>query len=261
MGTKWITFDLDETIMRNPFGKWVFPDVVNMLKKETDTEEDILNLIVSEHLQRMSEERFLEAYDWDDIITDVTGNLGAGSAIDIEKMVIKHSESPKIYLLEDNMLDHLEQIKKKGFDLAAATNGYAKYQLPVLQKLGLDKMFDEIITSDSAGFAKPNPAVLKKLSDEGEIVAHVGDRIDHDVVLANKLDTTSVFIHRSLPTEILSLPMNKRTEHPSFIRLCEEKWHKENRLREAPFKENECIPKVVVQSIEELAEGIDFILK
>ncbi len=194
MGTKWITFDLDETIMQNPFGKWVFPEIVNMLKKETDTEEDILDLIVSEHLQRMSEERFLEAYDWDDIITGVAGNLGAGSVIDIERMVIKHSESPKIYLLEDNMLDYLKRIKEKGFHLAAATNGYSKYQLPVLQKLGLDRVFDEVITSDSAGFAKPNPAVLKKLSDDGEITAHVGDRIDHDVLLANKLGVFSVFI-------------------------------------------------------------------
>lgn len=260
MGTKWITFDLDETIMQNPFGKWVFPEIVNMLKKETDTEEDILDLIVSEHLQRMSEERFLEAYDWDDIITGVAGNLGAGSVIDIERMVIKHSESPKIYLLEDNMLDYLKRIKEKGFHLAAATNGYSKYQLPVLQKLGLDRVFDEVITSDSAGFAKPNPAVLKKLSDDGEITAHVGDRIDHDVLLANKLGVFSVFIH-SLPAEVLAYPIDERATHPSFIKICEEKWHKENRLREMPFLENECIPKVVVQSVEELAEKIGFILK
>lgn len=261
MGTKWITFDLDETIMQNPFGKWVFPEIVNMLKKEADTEEDILDLIVSEHLQRMSEERFLEAYDWDDIVTGVAGNLGAESAIDIERMVIKHSESPKIFLLEDNMLDYLERIKEKGCHLAAATNGYSKYQLPVLQKLGLDKVFDEVITSDSAGFAKPNPAIMKKLLGEGEIVAHVGDRIDHDVVLANKLGIPSVFIHRSLPEEVLAYSIDERVTHPDFIKLCEEKWHKENRLREAPFIENECIPKVVVQSIEELAEGIDFIIK
>lgn len=228
-----------------------------MLQKKATTDEDLLHWIVSEHLRRMSENQFLEAYDWDDIVADVIEKLGIDAAIDIESIVIRHSEFPKIYLLEDTMLQSLESIKKQGFYLAAATNGYYKYQAPVLQQLGLNKIFDEVITSDKAGFAKPHPSILKSLMDKSEVTAHVGDRIDHDVLLANNLGIPSVFIHRALPAEVRKLPVDKRSVHPRFRKLCKEKWHKENRLRDAPFLENECIPNIVVCSMKELAEEID----
>lgn len=261
MQTKWITFDLDETVMQNPFGKWVFPELVAMLKREAVTEEDIMHLIISEHLQRMRDEQFLEAYDWDDILVGIAKKLEIETDINVESMVIKHSKPSKVYLLEENMLFNLEKIKRKGFRLAAVTNGYAKYQLPVLKQLGLDTVFEEVITSDSEGFAKPHTSILGKLLVKGEVIAHVGDRIDHDVQLANELGILSVFIHRSLPEAVLKVPVDERAAHPSFIRLCEEKWYKENRLRETPFLKNKCIPDLVVQSIEELAKEIDVFLE
>lgn len=258
MTYNWITFDLDETIMQNPFKKWVFPEIVEIIQSGTDEQHDIMEMIVEEHLKRMSENKFLEAYNWDDIIRDLLMKLKIQQEINITELVEKHSISPKVYMLEDKMLDNLQFIKNKGFKLAVATNGYYKYQFPVLQELGLDLLFDEIIASDTAGYAKPSPSMLKSL--QGKVIAHVGDRIDHDVYMANELGVTSIFINKDLPEEVLQLPVDQRYSHPKFYALCEEKWYKENRLRKDPFNKELCLPNLVVSSIEELAAQVNHLL-
>ncbi|WP_096274251.1 HAD family hydrolase [Paucisalibacillus globulus] len=246
---KWITFDLDGTLMQNPFGKWVFPEIVSIIKKEINQEYDIMSLILGEHERRMSQNRILEAYDWDNIVEDLLFELGNSSLkIDIEELVQKHSVSPKVYLLEDNIIESLKSLE--GYSLAVATNGYLKYQLPVMKEIGLDLVFDEIITPEQSGYAKPNYKILDSLNKE-EIYGHVGDRIDHDIVMANKMGITSIFINRSLPLSARSLPIDERNKDKAILELCEEKWYKENAGRQIPFTE-ECIPDKVVCSIEEL---------
>lgn len=259
---KWITFDLDETVMQNPFKEWVFPEIVSIVEKKVKDKNDVFSLIVEEHLQRMSDAKFLEAYDWDQIINELLVKLDVNTEIDVTSLVKKHANSPKVYLLEDTMLASLRKIKENGYHLAAATNGYHKYQYPVLQELRLDTVFDEIIASDTAGFAKPDPRMLQGLHQhDNTVIAHVGDRIDHDIVMANQLGVISIFINNALSEDILHMPIEQRRNHPSFLSICETKWHKENKLRKDPFIQKDCLPDIVVCSIEELAMHIDAIEK
>jgi len=204
----------------------------------------------------MNNNRVLESYDWDDTIAEIIAELELDLQLDVEKIVSSHSTSPKIYLLEENMLDSLEKLREEGYSLATATNGYYKYQMPVLKELKLNKVFEKIITSDLAGFAKPDTQMLIKIMERDCVIAHVGDRIDHDVLMANNLGITSVFINKNLPNHVLDLPLSKRRNDHNFIGLCKDKWQKENKYRDIPFNEK-CIPDIVVASIEELANGIN----
>lgn len=246
--------------MQNPFKEWVFPEIVSVMEDQLRDGQDIMALIVQEHVQLMSENKFLEAYDWDQITNELLNKLHVDAEIDVTSLVMKHATTPKVFLLEDTMLDSLRKIKEKGYKIAAATNGYHKYQYPVLQCLKLDTVFDEVITSDMAGCAKPDPLILQSIVNKGKVIAHVGDRIDHDVVMANRSDILSILIHKNVSTDILDLPIDQRKNHPSFLSFCEEKWYRENELRKQSFQKTLCLPDIVVCSIEELAKHMDSII-
>lgn len=228
---KWITFDLDETIMQNPFKKHVFPEIIASIENSYRQEIDVMDLIYDEHLLRMSNNRVLESYDWDDIVNELITKLKLHLQIDVEKIVVNHSTSPKIYLLEEDMLESLEKMRQVGYSLAAATNGYYKYQIPVIEELKLSQVFEKVITSDIAGCAKPDTQMLSEIMKESRVIAHVGDRIDHDVLMANNLDITSVLINKHLPSHVLEFPLNERRNDDSFVEFCQEKWQKENKYR------------------------------
>src|SRR5699024_8582357 len=232
---KWITFDLDETIMQNPFKKYVFPEIITLIQDSYNKDLDVMELIYDEHLHRMSDNEVLESYDWDDIVAKIIEELGLDIQIDVEDIVLRHSISPRIYLLEDNMLENLRKVKEAGYSLAAATNGYYKYQIPVLRELKLDKVFDKIITSDLAGCAKRDTRMLHEIMKSEGVVAHVGDRIDHDVLMANSLGITSVFINKNLPNQVLQLSLHERRNDGRVIELCEDKWKTENKYRDISF--------------------------
>lgn len=253
MEKRWITFDLDGTLMQNPFMKWVFPEIVATIQEELDKEEDVWKLILDEHLKRMTEGRLLEAYNWDDIVEEVLVALGLSIKINVEELVTKHSIDPKVYALEVGILDNLKRLAERGYSLAVVTNGYYKYQMPVMRELGLDSAFEEIITPEQCGYAKPHIGLLDTFQGKGKLIAHVGDRIDHDVMMANRFGITSVFISRQLPESVKKLPMNARKEHDDFLTFCKSKWDKENQLP-LPFIE-ECIPDIVVSSVGELVNG------
>lgn len=255
MGKKWLTFDLDGTLMQNPFVSWVFPEIQSIIQNESGEEIEVTKLLVEKHNERMRDNQIFEAYDWDHIVAELIDDLNISIEIDVEKLVKKHCVDPKIYLLEKNIVENLKKLKSSGFSLAVATNGYFKYQQPVMKVLKIDQLFDEIITPEVCNCAKPSPNMLGSLEGKGEIIAHIGDRIDHDIVMANKLGVTSVFIYRKLPQESITISINERNKNESILKLCEEKWHKENGDVQLPFNEN-CIPDIIVGSMEELTNHL-----
>lgn len=255
MSKRWISFDLDGTLMQNPFGAWVFPEIARVISGQLGREHDMVSEMVAEHEQRMSQERYVEAYDWDDILVSRCNALCIEKKIDIESLVRKHSVMPKVNLLEDGIPQILEEIKKRGFSLAVVTNGFYKFQAPVMEALGLLDYFDEIVTPERAGAGKPDPAILQKL--QGEVIAHVGDRLDHDIQLANRSHVTSILIERKLPEELLSLQPQLRANDHGMRLFCLEKWRRECKnplLSELPelFK-----PRIVIRSMGELLSVLD----
>lgn len=253
MKKKWITFDLDGTLMQNPFVDYVFPEIESTVLEKATSVGKVIDSLVSEHNRRMKENLIVEAYDWDDIVRRYLAQNQIEIEINVEDIVKKHSISPKVYLLEAGIIEALAQLKEQGYHLAVATNGFFKYQSPVLDALGLTEVFDLIITPEEAGYAKPNVKMFESLHEEGEIVAHVGDRIDHDVSLANELGIPSVFIYRKLPESLQRLAPLERCKKETCIQLCQEKWKKETRGEFGSYTETQ-IPKLVIYSIHELQD-------
>ncbi|MFC8689135.1 HAD family hydrolase [Brevibacillus porteri] len=255
MSKRWISFDLDGTLMQNPFGAWVFPEIAHVITGQLGREHDIVSEMVTEHERRMSQGRYVEAYDWDDILVSRCNVLRIEKKLDIESLVRKHSVMPKVNLLEDGILQMLEETKKRGFSLAVVTNGFYKFQAPVMETLGLMEYFDEIVTPERVGTGKPDPAILQNL--QGEVIAHVGDRLDHDIQLANRSHVTSILIERKLPEELLLLQPQMRANDHRMRLFCLEKWRRECRnplLTELPEL---FMPRIVIGSMGELLSVLD----
>jgi putative hydrolase of the HAD superfamily len=253
---KWITFDLDGTLMQNPFGKWVFPELQELVSKQLRREFSVTKALVREHELRMRQNRTVEAYDWDDIVRQLLNELQIDLEIDVEQLVLKHSVAPKIYLLEESVIPTLQRLKQRGFSLATVTNGFYKYQYPVMKKLGISEWFEEIVTPEKAGCGKPDAQILRGLRETGRIVAHVGDRLDHDVYMANQAGVPSVLIYRKLPEPLRALTPPQRAESAEFIQICKEKLKTENPFVAAAPYPREYVPTHVLVQMEELLECV-----
>lgn len=245
---KWITFDLDETLMQNPFGKWVFPEVENLVSSY-HIKDGILKKVREEHRSRMEKQRLRDAYDWDNIINQILKEESIQLEINIESLVRKHSIPPKVYLLEENLLNTLQLVKQEGFSLGVVTNGFYKYQFPVMEAIGLADVMDMIVTPCQTDCAKPDISMVKNLPGEGEIVAHVGDRLDHDVSFANGLGIQSILIDREMPEEIRKLAPVNRAQQTEYV----ERFFQKGIYRGLHF-EKKYIPNIIIHSIYELLE-------
>ncbi|MCR8633003.1 HAD family hydrolase [Paenibacillus radicis (ex Xue et al. 2023)] len=251
---KWITFDLDGTLMQNPFGKWVFPEVEELISNKLQRQFKSTEALVREHELRMQQNRTVEAYDWDEMVQQLLREQQIDLEINVEQLVLKHSIDPKIYVLEEAVIPTLRKLKEQGYSLATVTNGFYKYQYPVMKELGLSEWFDEIITPEKAGCGKPDVNILRGLQESGQIIAHVGDRLDHDVYLANATDIPSMMIYRKLPESLRTMSPQRRAASAEFMKICEEKLKAENpHIRTTPYPPA-YIPTHVLYQIEELLE-------
>ncbi|QRG68184.1 HAD family hydrolase [Brevibacillus choshinensis] len=252
---RWITFDLDGTLMQNPFGAWVFPEIAEAVSGRLGRQHDVVSEMVAEHEARMASGRYVEAYDWDDILRERLRKLDLADPFEIEPLVRKHSVPPKVWLLESGIREVLAELKAGGYSLAVVTNGFYKFQAPVMEALGLIELFDEVVTPERAGTGKPDPAILSGLS--GQIIAHVGDRLDHDVQLANRSNIAALFIYRNLPADLKSLSPFMRMKDPLGIRLLSEKARKEERNAGWSELPSELLPAALVDSVHEIPALLD----
>lgn len=253
---KWITFDLDGTLMQNPFGKWIFPEVEELIAKQLGRPFQSTEALYLEHQLRMQQNRTVDAYDWDDMVRQLLREQEMDLDIDVEQLVLKHSSIPKIYLLEETVIPVLNRLKERGFRLAAVTNGFYKYQYPVMKALGISDLFDEIVTPEKVGCGKPDIHILQGLQESGRIAAHVGDRLDHDVYLANCSTIPSIFIYRNLPEALRPLSPEKRAKDANFIEICRAKLKAENTCNVVSPLPPEYIPTYVLFKMEELLDCV-----
>ena len=58
------------------------------------------------------------------------------------------------------VVEGLALMRARGLRLACVTNKLARFTRPLLAKTGLAEFFDAVVTSDTAGARKPDPAIL-----------------------------------------------------------------------------------------------------
>ena len=88
------------------------------------------------------------------------------------------------------------EILKKNFKIIALTNGNAN-----LETIGINHLFDEVVTPIKAGAAKPSSEIFKIAVDLGGArsseTLHVGDHPELDVDGAHKAGLKTVWVNRN----------------------------------------------------------------
>ncbi len=124
----------------------------------------------------------------------------------------------------DDTIPVLMRLKNAGYKVGVITDGLAVKQWEKLIRLGLSDMFDIVVVSEEVGVEKPDPRIFERACEELGIPAneciYVGDRLDTDVLGANRAGMTSVRLLRGKYKE--ERPKNLQ-EQPNFeIRRTEE---------------------------------------
>ncbi|MGM0437365.1 MAG: HAD family hydrolase [Bacillota bacterium] len=261
-----ITFDLDGVLMENPFSKGVFPEIKEilyneykenlLLKKPEKSENEIKNIIwqnIIEEYKKYSKKSSYKAYDWDMIIKNVSSNLGLKIDIDVANLVKKYCSSPYIKKYMDGV-KLLKKLNRKKHELKIITNGYYKYQFPVVKKLGINHYFAEIISCDRAKSAKPEKRIFLNAvkNHNRENWVHIGDSILMDIYGANKLGGKTIFIDRNLPENIDSIKLEKRTKSNITKEYIFEYVKKEKKLNNIRFEKNKIYPDYIINNLEDL---------
>ena len=92
---KWITFDLDGTLMQNPFVGHVFPEIERRILLENELLENIVGQIVKEHETRLKDGRTAAAYDWDDIVKHYLKANELQTSINVEEILTGYCSGTK----------------------------------------------------------------------------------------------------------------------------------------------------------------------
>ena len=261
MSAKVVSFDLDGVLIQNPFKVGVGPHLRAHVRTgpalegldPAEADRRILDAVNAEVAARMARADLVAAYDWDAIFGLVAARFGAPPVPDVAGLVRHYCAQPGTIWLLDGAREVLTRLGDAGFGLVATTNGFHRYQVPVLDALGILPFFQEVRTPDTTGFAKPDRGILAGVDG---LVAHVGDMLYHDVLIARRLGATAVWVAHGLPPEVAALPASARERDPRYVA------HFEAVRAKAPYREahpeaadEDVRPHRVVTSVEEIEVG------
>lgn len=179
-----IFVDLDYTILHGPFESAVFPMVLGELAEKSGLDlAEARRRVVEENLKRQNQPgtSAVQAMDWDDIVRTVAESLGVQLEASVLRIVRSHAGPPY-----SKVLDHadtiLRQLAGERRAIVAATKGLRKYQLPVLDALGLTPLFTEVLTPDSNNALKREIAFYGDWPRATRVQLSVGDHYEDDVI-------------------------------------------------------------------------------
>jgi putative hydrolase of the HAD superfamily len=94
----------------------------------------------------------------------------------------------------------LPYLRKFGVRLGIVSNNTLATQKTKLERLGIDRHFDDLVVSAEHGVSKPDPRLfkvaLKRLGSAASDAVYVGDRWDLDVVGARSAGVMPVWFNR-----------------------------------------------------------------
>ncbi|MCK9526303.1 MAG: HAD family hydrolase [Limnochordia bacterium] len=254
-----LTFDLDGVVMKNPFSTGVFPEVTYRISQETGlARQDIMKSVIAEARDRMGLGKMVDAYNWDEIIALVASRLGFTGHIDVAALVRQFCTPEHIYAYPE-VHETLEYLSTTEHPLVVLTNGFRKYQLPVLEALGVAEFFDEIYTPEVNGIAKPEPGFFLEPQERypGPHI-HIGDTIIHDIWGANEVGITTVWVYHDLPEAVASLPIKERIGHAMMKKLVEDGIARDLNAAAYPrVTVQNSMPDYVIKSFGELTGVLD----
>lgn len=258
-----VSFDLDGVIIQNPFARGVFPwvrqhvrsNVPALAELEQAEAERQMNAAVNEiWMQRMREGEFVTAYDWDDILNEASRRLNGPEIPSVAGLVERFSAEEGMIAVLPGATEGLQLLREHGARIVALTNGFYKYQWPVLVALGIEHYFDAVYTPDSIGFAKPQSGAFHAIDG---LDAHIGDTLVHDVLGANLAGVTSVWMEPALPAELAPLTPAERAADPLLLEFLARQLEGNLYSRFHPEASIETArPDLVVLDVHEAAQAL-----
>jgi len=114
---------------------------------------------------------------------------------------------PTRTILFPQAFETLDYLSEKNYQLHLITNGFEKTQHSKLKYSGLDKYFNEVITSEGSQSLKPNKEIFdfafEKTGAAPKESIMLGDNIDVDIIGAMNAGIDQVFInHNNISFEI-----------------------------------------------------------
>ena len=125
---------------------------------------------------------------------------------------------PSNNYLFDGTIELLDYLKTK-YELHIITNGFEEIQSLKLEKSGIKKYFNKIITSESVGVKKPNPKVFEFALDKANAKADdsvmIGDNLEADIIGALNCGITSIHFN----TENIKFDEKKYTSVSHLLQI------------------------------------------
>lgn len=216
-----IFIDMDHTLLEGPFETLVFPRVLGSIARQTGQAfEDLLRMARQENLQRQAKTDCspVWAMDWDDIFATLAERLGVKLPVNAQELVQAHPGRP-YSALHPGAREALEQLAaaKPGRALILATKGLRKYQLPVLEALGILPFFDDVLTPDVSQALKGSLSFYAGWPDRTRIQIMVGDTYAEDVLPARRFGFKTVWRVQAVAGEPLTGDPFTRPHHPNGI--------------------------------------------
>jgi putative hydrolase of the HAD superfamily len=251
-----VSFDLDGVVWYNPFSELVAPrlwahartsPILAGLEPAEADKRALQALRDASHARRDAGD-FVGANDWDALFARVCKDLSIPGLL-VSDLYAEACRTQGAVRLMPGARECLEGVRRHGARVIALTNGFRKYQWPVLQALGVAECFNEIITPEVSGFVKPDPRVFQAV--EG-LVAHVGDLVLADVFGANQAGVRSIWLDDELPEPLRDLPIGERTSVESIGERIDAKLERSPTRSYYPHATREtCMPSTVVASMTE----------
>ena len=142
-----------------------------------------------------------------------------GDTLVAEETVIHNSYGQAITAkVIDSVFEALETLRKDGYRIAMIANGDSAGARNIIATCGLEDYFDVIVISEEVGIEKPDKQVfqiaLDKLGVEAKNTVMVGNRIDADIVGANRVGMKSVWFRWN---DRYEETIGSEDKKPSFI--------------------------------------------
>lgn len=243
-------FDLDGTLMVNPFGTAVWPKITRELAVLTGlSPKALLHAFNAENMRRQhTQPNNPLTMDWDDIVETVARRYSVQLSVRVIDLVHEHCQPPHIAVLDDadQILPQLRQPHRK---LVVATKGLSKYQFPVLRALGLYDLFDDYLTPDRTGYLKTEADYYSRYTynaGDDRLFIQIGDHHYDDVIRPTDFGFCTVM---RLPVPgLTNTPPFERPQQMAQYRHVIPTYREEN---------SDILPQAIITHLSELPDVIE----
>lgn len=255
-----ITFDLDGVLMENPFSEGVFPEVTREIAQSSfqfhkwnleQAQQKVFQEMLARYYQRFNSQQSFQAYNWQEIINEVAQEFDYQEPIDVEEILKNYCHPPYIRGY-DNGVRLIEELKTRKIKVGIITNGYQKYQEPVLKALGFAMDFEFFISADSQASVKPQAEMFAAAKKHTKWI-HVGDSLYHDVFGCNQAGGVGVWVYRGEMSALKNVPLLSRVNTPVAQKIIQQSWRREKERYQITVDNNQSfMPTVIIDNLQEL---------